>query len=123
MSDFAEPMRRRMAEVMAERLGVDVDDVSEAMHLAWEATKDVVGGAPMSWQPDLSDPAQALAHRAQMALTREFDGEPLFPACVVVQDNMTGRIGIAATAIELGDVDQLLLLGRGAARRSVRQHG
>lgn len=123
MSYSEEPMRRRMAETMAEHLGADVDAVSEAMHLAWEETKNMDVAAVPSWQPDLSDPAQALSHRVQLAIAKEFDGEPYFPCAVVVQDNMTGRVGIAATAITLGEVDQLLLLGRGAARRSVRQHG
>lgn len=116
-------MRDKMAAAIADELGVSVQRASAAMHRAWEATKDDETSAPPSWQPDLSDPAQALARRAQAALEQEFDGEPLFPCAVVVQEPMTGRIGIAATQIPLGEVDQLLLLGRGAARRSVRQHG
>jgi hypothetical protein len=116
-------MREKMVAVLAERLGVSREDASDAMHAVWEATKDVKGGAPPSWQPDLSDPAQALARRVQAALEREFEGEPLFPCVVVVQDTLSNRIGFAATAIDLGEADQLLMLGRGAARRAARQAG
>lgn len=73
-----------------------------------------------NFQPDLNDPAQALARRVQGALEREFAGEDLFPCVVVVADNASGRVGLAATAISLQEVDNVLLLGRGAARRAVR---
>lgn len=116
-------MRDKMVVAIAEELGVSHERASEAMHKAWEATKDDERGAPPSWQPDLSDPGQALARRVQGALEQEFDGEPLFPCAVVVQEPMTGRIGIAATQIPFGEVDQLLMLGRGAARRSGRHYG
>jgi hypothetical protein len=119
---MADPMRERMAQVIADMLGVSVQRASEAMHAAWEATKDEETGTPPSWQPDLSDPGQALARRVQEALEREFDGEELFPCIVVVQENRSRRIGLAATEISFGEVEQLLMLGRGAARRSLRQH-
>jgi hypothetical protein len=114
-------MRERMVRAMADYLDVSDQRVSEAMDVAFQATKDIKGGAPPSWQPDMSDAGQALARRAQSALEHEFEGEPLFPCVVVVQEPTTHRIGIAATAIDFGDVDQLLMLGRGAARRAVRQ--
>jgi hypothetical protein len=120
MSD--DPMRARMAAAIAEDLGVSVEDASRAMHAAWEATKDDEKGTPFSRQPDLSNPGQALARRVQEALEREFSGEELFP-CVVVVQARTNHIGIAATALDAGEVEQLLMLGRGAARRSLRQHG
>jgi hypothetical protein len=120
---MADPMRERMAQVIADMLGVSVQRASEAMHAAWEATKDEETGTPPSWQPDLSDPGQALARRVQEALEREFDGEELFPCVVVVQENRSRRIGLAATAISFGEVEQLIMLGRGAARRSLRQQG
>jgi hypothetical protein len=120
---MGEPMRDKMVAAIADELGVSPERASAAMHRAWELTKDDEAGAPPSWQPDLSDPAQALARRVQAALEQEFDGEPLFPCVVVVQEPMTGRVGFAATQIPLGEADQLLLLGRGAARRAVRQHG
>jgi hypothetical protein len=120
---MADPMRERMAQVIADTLGVSVQRASEAMHAAWEATKDEETGTPPSWQPDLSDPGQALARRVQEALEREFDGEELFPCVVVVQENRSRRIGLAATAISFGEVEQLIMLGRGAARRSLRQQG
>jgi hypothetical protein len=114
-----DPMRERMVQVIAASLGVSPERASAAMHAAWDATKGD-GAKPPSWQPDLNDPGQALAHRVQLALAREIDGEDLF-SCVVVVQAPTGHIGIAATAIDFGDVDQLLMLGRGAARRAVRQ--
>lgn len=118
---MSEDMREKMVQTVAASLGVSEGRASAALHAAWEATKDDKGGAPPSWQPDLSDPGQALARRVQGALEREFEGEELFPCVVVVQENRSRRIGFAATAIELGEVDQLLMLGRGAARRAVRQ--
>jgi hypothetical protein len=120
MSD--DPMRARMAAAIAEDLGVSVEDASRAMHAAWEATKDDETGTPPSWQPDLSNPGEALARRVQAALEREFSGEELFPVVVVVQAR-TGHIGLAVTDLDFGGVEQLLMLGRGAARRSLRQHG
>lgn len=118
-----DPVRPKLVRAVAEFLEIDTELASRALHAAWEATKDDVTGPPPSWQPDLSDPAQALAHRVQGALNREFDGEPLFPCVVVVSEPVTQRVGFAATAITLGEVDELLLLGRGAAKRAVRQHG
>lgn len=115
-------MREKMVTVIADELGVTRERASAAMHRAWDATKDDGKGAPPSWQPDLSNPGQALARRVQAALEREFAGEPLFPCVVVVEEQMTRMIGFAATAISLGEADQLLMLGRGAARRAVRQH-
>lgn len=113
-----------MVDVVAEHLGVSRERASEAMHAAWEATKDVVDGTPPSWQPDMNDPGQALARRVQAALEREFAGEELFPCCVVVQEPMSGRMGLAATGLAtMGEVDHHLMLGRGAARRTARQHG
>jgi hypothetical protein len=116
-------MREKMAQAIAASLGVSRERASQAMHAAWEATKDDGETAVPSWQPDLSDPGQALARRVQAALEREFDGEELFPCVVVVQENRSRRVGIAATMISLGEIDQLLLLGRGVARRSARRHG
>lgn len=110
-----------MVDVIAERLGADPQAVSDAMHEAWDATRDLETGTGFSWQPDLSNPGQALAHRVQQALEREFDGEDLFPCVVVVQDLMSNHIGLAATAVPAGEIDHLLLLGRGAAKRTVRQ--
>lgn len=118
---------QRILEALADIASGDAPDpreraaraVREFVALVDEHTEDV----PPNWQPDLSDPAQALARRVQAALEREFDGEPLFPCCVVVQENTTRRVGLAATAMGLEGVDSLLLLGRGAARRAVRHAG
>lgn len=87
-----------------------------------EAIYSTPSGTQPSLQPDLSDPGQALAHRVQRALEREFDGEPLFPCVVVVEENMTRRVGVAATAVGLENVDRLLMLGRGTVRRTLREH-
>lgn len=118
---MSDDMRDRMVAAVASTLGVTHEAASEAMHNAWEATKDVREGSPPSWQPDLTDPGQALAHRVQMALEREFAGEPLFSVVTVVEDPATRRIGMATTLRDFGSVEQLLMLGRGAARRAVRQ--
>lgn len=116
--------RGRMVAAIAERLGVTLEDASDAMHAAWAATADDrSGSAPPSWQPDLSDPGQALARRVQAALEREFGGEPLFPCVVVVQEPLSNRVGLAVTAIGLGEADTLLMLGRGAVRRTRRHYG
>jgi hypothetical protein len=77
--------------------------------------------ANFGMRPDLNDAGHALAHRVQQALTREFDGEELFPCVVVVEEPVQRSIGIAATAVPLEGVDQLLMLGRGAVRRVIRQ--
>jgi len=114
-------MRERMVKAIADHLGVTPERASAAMNAAWESTKDVKTGAAPSWQPDLSDPGQALARRVQEALEREFGGDPPFSCVVVVQDPATNRVGLAATAIDFGDVELLLMLGRGAAKRAVRQ--
>lgn len=119
MSD--DPMRERMVDAIAGHLEVPREQASAAMNAAWEATKDVRGGGPPSWQPDMDDPGQRLARRVQAALEREFSDEPLFPCVVVVQDDRSRRIGIAATAIHFADVELLLRLGMGTARRIDRQ--
>lgn len=115
-------MRARMVEALAAFLGIEHERASAALDHVWEATKDDGAEAPPSWQPDLDDPAQALAHRVQLALEREFAGEPLFPTCVLVEDPDTRRIGLAATALAAGEIESFLLLGRGMVRRVLRQH-
>lgn len=115
-------LRERMVDAVSAELGVSRERASAAMHAAWEATKDHRGGAaPPSYQPDLADPGQALAHRVQAALEREFTGERLFPCVVVVQDGRSGRVGVAATAVTLAE--QLVRLGAGTLRRQARQFG
>lgn len=120
---MSDPIRPKMVDALAGFLGISRSLASDALERVWEETKDVRSGAPPSWQPDLSDPGQALARRVQGALEREFDGEPLFRAIVVVEEPVSRRVGIAATAMNWGDVDELLMLGRGAAKRTVRQYG
>lgn len=78
-------------------------------------------GTGPNWQPDMSDAGQALARRVQAALEREFDGEPLFRCAVVVQENTTRRVGIAATGMNMDELDAFLLMGRGAAKRADRR--
>jgi hypothetical protein len=73
------------------------------------------------FQPDLSDPGQALARRVQEALEREFQGEPIFGAMVVVEEPQTRRIGVAATVRSLEEADLLLMLGRGVVKRAIRK--
>lgn len=96
---------------------------AQVLEEAMDAARGSPAGPPPSWQPDLSDPGQALARRVQEALEREFDGEELFPCVVVVQENRTRRVGMAATAIGMNDVVHLLTLGRGAAMRVIREQG
>lgn len=122
-ADGLGPMRARMVATMAEFLDIPYERASDAMHAMWEATKDIDGGSgPWTHEPNLKNPGIALAHRVQMAMAREFDGEDYFPAVVVVQSR-TGHVGLAATAITGGEVENLLRLGIGAARRNTRQHG
>lgn len=117
-------MRAKMVAALAEFLDIDYELASQALHHTWEATKDVRtgGDTPATWQPDLENPGQALAHRVQMAMTAEFDGEELFPAVVVVQAR-EGHVGLAVTAIQFNDAEWLLRMGIGAIRRTVRQQG
>lgn len=117
------PMRAKMVATLAEFLDISYEKASAALHEVWEHTKDVDSGENVpSWQPDLSNPGHALAHRVQQAITREFDGEEMFEACVVVRAR-TGHIGMAATMITFEEVEWLLRMGIGSARRTVRQHG
>jgi hypothetical protein len=57
----------------------------------------------------------------QEALEREFQGEPIFGAMVVVEEPQTRRIGVAATVRSLEEADLLLMLGRGVVKRAIRK--
>lgn len=116
-------MRAKMVATLAEHLDITYEKASEALNAVWSATMDIdVSKQPWSKDPNLQNPGVALAHRVQECLTREFSGEEIFPAVVVVQAR-DGHVGMAATAITVDQVEQLLRLGIGAARRNRRQHG
>lgn len=121
---MTDPFRQRMVVALAEFLAIPEDRASAAMNHIWEATKDYRGqGGPPRSTPDPADPGHALAHRIQMMLEREFDGEEAFPCVVTVQDNRTRRVGIAISGIPWDEAEPLLRLGMGTVRRQHRQYG
>lgn len=112
--------RELMVTTLAERLGIDQARAEDALMAAFDAVhvSPVAGG----WTPQPRDGLAGvqLAKRVEDAVAKEFDGEPLFPCCIVVQDERSGQIGLAAISLLADDVPRFLLLGRGAAMRGLR---
>lgn len=80
---------------------------------------------PMHKDPNLADPAEAMAHRAMEAVKRAFREEFLLDAVgpnvtIVVSVPPNGKIGIASTEPDPNTVLYALKMGWGAVHRSVR---
>jgi hypothetical protein len=116
-------MRAKSVAALAEFLDISYERASDALNVTWAATMDI-DKASGAWtqDPNVTSPGIQLAHRVQACLDREFSDEDLFAAVVLVR-SPTGHIGLATTAISIEEVEQLLRLGIGAARRNSRQHG
>lgn len=80
---------------------------------------------PLHRTPNLSDPAEAMAHRAMAAIQRAFREEFMLEAVgpnvtIVVAVPPDGKIGIASTEPDPNLVLYALKMGQGAVQRSVR---
>lgn len=84
------------------------------------------GERGLSKDPDLEDPAVALARRAmeraiKPAMRKEFRDEKLMPnVTVVVAAPPEGKIGLGSTEPDAGSIMQALVAAQGMVRRSIR---
>jgi hypothetical protein len=83
------------------------------------------GTKGFAFEPDMSDPAQAIVHRAveacKRALMEEFGSDVDVPNVTVVTSvPPDGRIGVASTEPNAELVHEVLMLGMGATRGAMR---